>query len=335
MARQRLMRVKKMNNTPKEVADFLAKQNWVSIFAHVNPDGDAIGSTCALALALEKLGVRVDMYNTYPIPKVYHFLANAEKIRLFTGEEELAPVVIVVDSANLKRTDLDKYPEKLAGRILVDIDHHLGNEGFGDYNFVQDSSVANCENIYQVLKEMPIEIDEEIATALYLGISTDSGSFKFDAVTAKTHRIAAELLEKGARVDLVRLYIYESVSPAKLTLEKYLYNNLHIALAGKIAWCAFDKKILAETKADGNDIDGIVNIMKNIEGVELAILFREWEDGVKVSFRSKQWLNANDLATYFGGGGHKYASGATINKSLEESIALVVAKAEEIVGERV
>ena len=324
-----------MNNTPKEVADFLAKQSWVSIFAHVNPDGDAIGSTCALALALEKLGVRVDMYNTCPIPKVYHFLANAEKIRLFTGEEDLAEVVVVVDSANLKRTDLDKYPQKLAGKILVDIDHHLGNEGFGEYNFVQALSVANCENIYQVIKELPIEIDEQVATALYLGISTDSGSFKFDAVTAQTHRIAAELLEKGARVDLVRLYIYESVSPAKLTLEKYLYNNLNIALAGKLAWCAFDKKILDETNVDSNDIDGIVNIMKNIEGVELAILFRERQDGVKLSFRSKQWLNANDLAAYFGGGGHKFASGATINKPLAECIAAVIAKAEEKMGERV
>ena len=323
-----------MNNTPKEIADFLAKQNRVSIFAHVNPDGDAIGSTCALALALEKLGIRVEMYNTYPIPGVYKFLANAEQIRLFTGEEELAETVVIVDSSNLKRTDLDKYPQSLAGKTIVEIDHHLGNDGFGDYNFVEAQSVANCENVYQVIKELPVEIDENIATALYLGISTDSGSFKFDAVTAQTHRIAAELLEKGARLDLVRLYIYESVSPAKLTLEKYLYNNLNIVAGGKLAWCAFDKDILAETKADGNDIDGIVNIMKNIEGVELAVLFREREDGIKISFRSKTWLSANDLAAYFGGGGHKYASGATINKSLDESIAAVIAKAEEIMGEK-
>ena len=117
-------------------------------------------------------------------------------------------------------------------------------------------------------------------------------------------------------------------------MEKYLYNNLKIVADGKLAWCAFDKDILAETKADGNDIDGIVNIMKNIEGVELAVLFREREDGIKISFRSKTWLSANDLAAYFGGGGHKYASGATVNKSLDESIAAVIAKAEEIMGEK-
>lgn len=322
-----------MNNTLQEIASFLRRQNEVSIFSHVNPDGDAIGSMCALALALEKLGVKVSLYNTYPIPKVYNFLTNAGQIRLYTGQEELAEVIVIVDSATLSRTDLDKYPQVLAGRTIVEIDHHLGNEGFGKYNYVCAEAVANCENVYQLIQALGTEIDEDIATALYLGLSTDSGSFKFDAVTAQTHRIAAELLEKGARMDLVRLYIYESVSPAKLMLEKYLYNNLNFTADGRIAWSALDKDILAESQADGNDIDGIVNIMKNIEGVEIAVLFRQREDGVKISFRSKTWVDVNKLANYFGGGGHMHASGATVNGPWAETIERVVEQAEAVIGE--
>jgi len=327
-----VLRKKAMNNTLPEVAQFLRKAKEVSIFSHVNPDGDAIGSMCALASALEKIGVRCELYNTTPIPQVYKFLPKANDIKLYQGEE-LADVIVIVDSATLERTDLHKYPAQIQGKTLVDIDHHLGNDGYGSYNYVQAEASANCENVYKVICAMGVEIDEEIATALYLGLSTDSGSFKFDAVTAETHRIAAELLEKGARMDLVRLYIYETVSPAKLMLQKYVYANLNFAAQGKIAWSALDKQILEESQADGNDIDGIVNILKNIEGVELAILFREKDGSIKASFRSKKVLDVNELAKSFGGGGHKRASGATIYSSMQDAIAQVLAQAENVVGE--
>lgn len=245
-----------MNSDLKATAEFLKTCTRVSIFSHVNPDGDAIGSSCALAKGLASLGVKADIYNVSPIPKAYYFLPKAKEIKLFSGTEELAPVIIVADCANLKRAELDKYPESLAGKIVVEIDHHVGNEYFGKYNYVESESIANCENVYRILSAMGAEIDAETATALYLGLSTDSGSFRFDAVTAETHRIAAELLEKGARTDLVRMNIYESVSKAKLTLQKYLFAHMNFACAGKIAWCALNADILAETQAESNDIDG-------------------------------------------------------------------------------
>ncbi len=323
-----------MNSDLEALADFLKECKWVSIFSHVNPDGDAIGSSCALAKALEKIGARADIYNASPIPHDYYFLPKAREIKLYTGTEELAPVIIVLDSANLKRTELDKYPAALAGRVIAEIDHHLGNEYFGKYNYVEAQAIANCENVYRVLEEMGAEIDEETATALYLGISTDSGSFRFDAVTAETHRTAAALLEKGARTDLVRLHIYESVSKAKLTLQKYLFGHMAFACEGKIAWCALDKEILEETQAESNDIDGLVDILKNIEGVEIAVLLRERADGIKVSFRSKEWVDVNQLAQKFSGGGHTRAAGATVQESLAKATEAVLAQAVKSLGEK-
>ena len=323
-----------MNSDLKATAEFLKTCTRVSIFSHVNPDGDAIGSSCALAKGLASLGVKADIYNVSPVPKAYYFLPKAKEIKLFSGTEELAPVIIVADCANLKRAELDKYPESLAGKIVVEIDHHVGNEYFGKYNYVESESIANCENVYRILSAMGAEIDAETATALYLGLSTDSGSFRFDAVTAETHRIAAELLEKGARTDLVRMDIYESVSKTKLTLQKYLFAHMNFACAGKIAWCALNADILAETQAESNDIDGLVDILKNIEGVEIAILLRERADGVKISFRSKEWVNVNELAQNFGGGGHVRAAGATINEPLIKATEAVLACAEQSLGEK-
>lgn len=323
-----------MNNDLRAVAEYLKTASWVSIFSHVNPDGDAIGSSCALASALENIGVRADIYNVSPIPEVYHFLKKAQQIRLFTGDEELAPVVVVLDAANLKRAELDKYPHALADKTIVEIDHHLGNEYFGAYNYVNDQAIANCENVYQVLEAMAAPIDEEVATALYLGLSTDSGSFRFDAVTAETHRVAAKLLEKGARMDLVRLNIYESVSMAKLSLQRYLFAHMDFAAEGRIAWCALKADILAQTKAESNDIDGLVDILKNIEGVEIAILLRERADGIKASFRSKEWVNVNELAQKFSGGGHVRAAGATIRQPLAEAIDSVLKEATMSLGEQ-
>ena len=125
-----------MNSDLKATAEFLKTCTRVSIFSHVNPDGDAIGSSCALAKGLASLGVKADIYNVSPIPKAYYFLPKAKEIKLFSGTEELAPVIIVADCANLKRAELDKYPESLAGKIVVEIDHHVGNEYFGKYNYV-------------------------------------------------------------------------------------------------------------------------------------------------------------------------------------------------------
>lgn len=132
-----------MNSDLKATAEFLKTCTRVSIFSHVNPDGDAIGSSCALAKGLASLGVKADIYNVSPIPKAYYFLPKAKEIKLFSGTEELAPVIIVADCANLKRAELDKYPESLAGKIVVEIDHHVGNEYFGKYNYVESESIAN------------------------------------------------------------------------------------------------------------------------------------------------------------------------------------------------
>jgi len=299
------------NTQITQVAEFLAKQKEVAIFSHINPDGDAIGSVASLGMALGKNGVKVRLYNCDKVAEKFHFLACFPRFEVYAGET-LCDTVIILDCATMERTGLLDFADVLEGKQVVNIDHHAGNEGFGDYRYIEPTAVANCENVYRVIKAMHIALDSDIATALYLGISTDSGSFKYDAVTADTHRIAAELLDNGAKQDSVRLNMYESISKAKFALQKYVYSNVEFYADGKIAVSMIPLTLLEETQADSADLDGVVNILKDIDGVEIAMLFREKEKGLKLSLRSKDYVDVNRLAAQFGGGGHIRAAGATI-----------------------
>ena len=300
-----------------QVAEFLSKQKEVAVFSHINPDGDAIGSMASLGMALEKCGIKVRLYNCDKVAEKFHFLACFSQFEVYAGEP-LCDTVIVLDCATMQRTGLADFTDALKGRTIVNIDHHIGNEDFGDYRYINSAAAANCENVYRVIKAMNIALDCDIATALYLGISTDSGSFKYDAVTADTHRITAELLDNGARQDSVRLNMYESISKAKFALQKYVYSHVEFYADGKIA-AMIPLSLLEETQADSADLDGVVNILKDIDGVEIAMLFREKENGLKLSLRSKDYVDVNQLAAQFGGGGHIRAAGATIGMNYAQA----------------
>jgi len=318
-----------MQENLKKIAEFILAEQKVAIISHQNPDGDTLGSQLALAMALEQKGIEVIMLNHDVISAKYNFIKNYERIVSGVLPEELPKVVIFVDCANITLTGYHEE-EWLQDKIIVNIDHHTSNTQYGQYNYVQSKSGANCQNMYYLLQAMDTEFTPEISTALYMGLSTDTGNFLYESVSADTFRVAANLVEYGADTTKIRMNFYENCSRRKLELQKYIYNNLSFSADGRCAWSKLEWSLLEELQAVSTDIDGLINSIKDIEGVEVALLFKENATGmIKVSLRSKTWADVNAIANKLGGGGHVRAAGCSLNVSMEEAQRLFVEATEE------
>ncbi len=309
-----------------QMKEIILAQQQIMIISHSNPDGDTLGSQLALADAVNQFGIDAVLINKDELSVKYSFLNKYEQVRPLEDNEITPKVIVFVDCASMERSGYAANDKRFCDRIIINIDHHLSNQLYGALNYVQDSAAANVQVIVKLLQVMEAKITPAIATALYLGLSTDTGSFLFDSVSANTHRLAAELIDAGADTDQVRMNIYESTSVAKFRLLKHIYEHTTLEYNGVLSWSQFSHELLMETKADSADIDGVINNIKNIDGVEIAILFRELDENkVKISFRSKNWADVNQLAAHFGGGGHIRAAGCTILAPLEEVKTQVLA----------
>lgn len=324
-----------MNEILTQMKDLILSQKEVAIISHINPDGDTLGSQLALAYAVNQFGIQSILLNCDVVSSKYTFLEKTKEIEIFTPECDLPSVVIFVDCATLERAGFDQYADLLQGKTIINIDHHTSNSGFGQLNYVHKSAAANCQVVYDLIVALGAKLTADLATALYLGLSTDTGSFLFDSVSAETHRLAATLIEAEANADLIRLHVYESSSLARFTLQKHIYNQTTLSHDGKIAWCVLGHDLLSSMIVDSGDIDGLINSIKDIEGVEIAILFRGIsKEQVKVSFRSKGWANVDQLAAHFKGGGHVRAAGCTINGQMDEIVTQVLTATHSQLMER-
>ena len=308
-----------MSDVLEKMKEAILSQHKIAIISHSNPDGDTLGSQLALANAVSPFGIETRLINESPVSSKFHFLPMSQTISPLKPGEELPEVVVFVDCATLERASMDDRQALLAGKTILNLDHHPSNTQFGTLNFVISQAAANCQVIYELIKVLGAELTKDVATALYLGLSTDTGSFLFDSVSADTHRLAAVLIDAQADTAAIRSNLYESMTRAKFELQKHIFNNTQLSADGRLAWSTFDRALLERTQADSADIDGLINSIKNIEGVEIAILFREIEaQRVKISFRSKMWADVNQLAACFGGGGHVRAAGCTILEAMPE-----------------
>ena len=309
-----------MQQIMAQLVDILHGQKRVAIFSHNNPDGDTLGSQLALAAALEEFGTETILINNDVISEKYHFMAGSDRIQPYKDGMDLPEVLIFVDCATLELAGYDESTAFLQGKTILNIDHHASNRNYGTVNYVRSEMAANCQNIYEIIKELGQTITADIATALYVGLSTDTGNFLFDNVTSKTLRIAADLKDLGADTNTLRLNMYESCSHKRMELMKDILNGLHISENGLYAWSELSYERMQEINPASTDIDGLINHIKDIEGVEVAALFRGVkEDRTKVSLRSKVWSDVNHMANEFGGGGHKRAAGCTIQASTRDA----------------
>lgn len=298
----------------KSAARLLRENDNILILTHRNPDGDTIGSGFALLHALKKLGKKVMVVCTDPFPEKYGYIAHSNDDDV--GEN---PYVVAVDVADMELIGA-QYRAKYEHGVNLCIDHHISNKEFAE-NLCLRSCSATCEIIYDIIKAMDVEIDKSVADSLYTGIATDTGCFLFSSVTARTHIIAADLIEHGADFFEINRIMFETKSLGYFKLEAAALNTVEMHCGGKCAFMTVTMDMQKQAGTKDGDFDGIAGLPRKIEGVLVAVTFRETKDGnFKVSVRSHEPVNSSKICMNFGGGGHSRAAGCTFEKeALEEN----------------
>lgn len=309
------------------------------IISHKNMEGDAIGSQLALARLLTYMKKNVYIYTSDNIPSMYNFLPFIGLIKKYhplfyskTKRNKIRRSCKYDVACVLDCTDLDR-----AGSVaelidtknpIVNIDHHISNSRFGNINWVNSQASSTAELIYELFKSERVSIDLNVALNLYVAIMTDTGSFRYSNTRPKTHRITADLLSKG--VDPVAAYcnIYEKTSCNKILLLSEVLSTLTVAKDGKLAWVKVTNAQFKKYGLVKECVDDFVNYPRSIDGVTLAICFREIKKNfVKINFRSDGSIDVNRLANIFGGGGHISASGCVLNCALDSAEKMVIREA--------
>ncbi|MUG88345.1 bifunctional oligoribonuclease/PAP phosphatase NrnA [Paenibacillus timonensis] len=306
--------------------EFLTQNDHFLIVSHVQPDGDAVSSTLVVGWLLSCLGKKFVMVNEGPIPKRMRYLWHAEEILdlSITPLDRNFDHVICVDCADFKRvgTTHEWFAE---GAQLLNIDHHPTNDLYGSVNLVVPSAAATAEILFDLLAYMGLELDESAATALYTGLLTDTGGFRYSNTSPKVMAAASKLLEYGVDGPGLSELLLEQMTLPQLRLLTRALNGLELTEDGKIGWVSVDDEDLKATGAVHEDMEGIVNYPRNIQGVEVGLLFKVInEHAVKVSMRSAGTVDVARVAQSFGGGGHVRAAGAHIEGTLETIIPRVL-----------
>jgi phosphoesterase RecJ-like protein len=316
-------------NSLQEIASHIKKANNILITAHILPDGDSIGSLLGLGLAMKRAGFPVTLFSVDGVPDRYSFLEGAEQI--ISGELPACPFdcVIALDCSDEKR--IKPIWEQIKDSYVINIDHHPTNQMYGSLNYVHPQAAATGEIIFTLLSELGLSLDPAVAAALHVAISTDTGSFKFENTTAATHRVAAQLLEAGAVLRDITPRVFDIRSKVAVCILKRALNVLEFSADGKIAWITLTEEEMSHCGARDEDLDGLVNFARNVEGVEVGVLFREKGDAVKVGFRA-QHIDVGKLAEKLGGGGHARAAGCSLDMKLDEAKNTVLDAVKKEVG---
>lgn len=314
----------------KEAKKIIDKSQKIYIVSHENPDGDAIGSSFALNIALKKIGKNSNVIMP-KCSKDFKFLPNIEEcLDKVLDEDKEYDLIICLDSSNSQRLACSEEDLKKAKNILV-IDHHEIVKNYGDVNCINPQIPATCELIYNLLLDMDIEIDKQIATYLYTGIMTDTGSFNYSNTKPSTLYMASKLLEKNIDFADICKRLNDTIKESKLKLIAKTINNMEVYLDGKIRYSYIDKNTLNELNITDEEAEGMVNYLRSVENTEVAIYVREKENAEKkVSMRSTDLVDVAKIAIQFGGGGHARASGYTMQKSYEEEKMKLLNVVEEM-----
>ena len=298
------------------IIEEIKKAETIILLAHESPDGDAIGSLLGMKLALEKLGKKPDVL-IKEFPRIFEFLPGAKNIINDSKIEEY-DLAISLDCADLKRLVGNEYFKEAKKTIVID--HHGSNNMYGDINFVNPVAPACCEILAGMFTYFGIDIDVEIGTCILTGIITDTGGFKYQGVTAETFEFTAELLRKGVNVSEIYQKVLETRTKANFELLKRILKRMEILEEGKIAFTYITNQDEKEVNAEAGDHEGLVEVGRELEGVEVSIFLRQKDDEekYKVSMRSTNNINVSDICYIFGGGGHPKAAGCLISGNIEE-----------------
>ncbi|MEC7357815.1 MAG: bifunctional oligoribonuclease/PAP phosphatase NrnA, partial [Verrucomicrobiota bacterium] len=288
---------------------------------HVRPDGDAIGSQIALGASLEELGKEVNLINEDGCPSNLNFLGGSDKISLPPRNHIDADLCIALDTANHERLGRGCIEAVKLVKPVINLDHHITNEGYGDFIYVDPESPATAQIIYELISNEGFPFPAASRDSLFVGISTDTGSFRYPATTARTYEVAADLLRMGADCGVLSSAVYERYPYRRIELLKKLLGNLRMTVDDQVAsWC-LDLKTKEELSIKPEDSENLSDLIRGIDSVRVAVFFEELKDcSVRVSMRSKDvnLANVSKICSHFGGGGHPLASGARVNGELHE-----------------
>jgi len=298
------------------------------VTSHARPDGDGIGSALACAQILRQLGKDAEVVMHDGVPRIYQNLPFADRV---IRAETVPPndAVLILECDSIKRTLLDG----LESCFLISIDHHASGRNFAHVNWIDPTAMATAELVYCMARLAGVTVDADIATCLYTALMTDTGSFMFEGTNEHTFALARELVLAGADPARCARSIYFGHSTAKLRLLGTALTNLH--RDGALAWIWVTQEQMTRVNAREEDCEGLVNYALSIGDVQVAIFFREAADGRwRVSLRSKGEVNVSSVAEHFGGGGHKCASGCSVEGPLATAVARVVERlhAEKAMG---
>lgn len=316
----------------KEAAEFLKSNDDYLILMHANPDGDTLGCGFALCGALQRLGKRAKAVCPEEIPHKFDYLFAAAK------QYEFEPKTIVcVDVADTK---LLGDMKELGDKAELCIDHHETNTDYARRTLVRPDYAAACELVYEVMIELGVEFDSELASCIYTGAATDTGCFKFSNTTPQTHIIAAEMMKHGADFARINYVNFDLKTQGRIKLEQEVLNDIKYFEGGRVAVITVTKALLDRIKdIDSDDIGALSNIPRQIEGVDVGICVKEKKPGVfKASMRTSSLVNAAEICQGLGGGGHARAAGCSFESkgegdsvTLDEAVEKIVAAACEAV----
>ncbi|MFZ6017607.1 MAG: DHH family phosphoesterase [Nitrospirota bacterium] len=300
---------------PVEIITLLKKEEEFLIVTHINPDGDAIGSSIALSLALGSVGKKTLLYDRDPIPEFYRFLPGHEKFtHSISTLNTQHSTLILLDCNSPDRAGIDN----LTFKHSVVIDHHETERNFGDIRWVDTETAATGLMVFYLIKELGIKITRDIAIDLYSAISIDTGTFRYSNTTPEVLRVSAELIEAGANPYYISNSLYETWSERRFDLLIRALNTLEIR--DDIAITTVTKEMFIKTGTGSEDTENFSNFPRMIQSVRISALFREIDTGLwKVSLRSKGDVNVARIAELFDGGGHKNAAGYKIKADLKSA----------------
>lgn len=320
------------NQVLAAIADTIVQKNCFLIVGHVNPDGDCLGSMCALGIGLAQIGKQVTMLSIDGVPDQYAFLPEAERVVRSMPEGASCDVAVTVDCDGLERVG-DAIDAVRSCGILIDIDHHTGVDRDTDLALVDPNWASTGEGVMSVLHPVGARITPDIAACLLTAIITDTGSFRFSNVRPSTLRIAADLMEAGASPSKIAQQVYETKSFASVKLLGLALSTLETAADGRVAYAYVTQEALSASGASDADTEGMPNTVRSIRGVDVGILFREAPDGsTRVSLRSREGYDVSRVAKLFGGGGHTLASGCSLEHPLDKSRDLVIDAVKRCMG---
>ncbi|HRR82740.1 MAG TPA: bifunctional oligoribonuclease/PAP phosphatase NrnA [Planctomycetota bacterium] len=316
--------------------EFLRTHHRFLITTHVHPDGDALGAQIGLARFLRTLGKQTVLINSDPVPRIYRFLDASGTVRAYQSERddpELAAcdAAIVVDVASLERVGAVGEALRAAGLPTACIDHHVTNAGLGHVAVIAPTASSSSSLVLDLIRTTGRPPDAAVAEALYVGLATDTGWFRYANATPQAFHDAAQLVACGASPPRVYELVYENLSWPRTHLLARALATLRAEADGRIAYVAITRQMFDETGAADEEVEGFVDKLRELGGVEIILMFRETPDGgTKVSLRAKHDLDVGSLAASFGGGGHRRAAGITLSSPLAQVIPSILAAARRL-----